>query len=539
MTEDKQTADSGYSPLLAQMLKLDPDKIGSVSLSALGRQAMGSETEEYKRARAEVDAARETMKAALENRKGRIDPSMLALAQGFLAPTKTGSFGESLGAAAGAYSKAQEGEENRQAQLARMRYELANAQLGEEREAAKLGLSVAGKLTPRMTPYQQQVLAEGIDPRSPEGIARVRELLALDKATPEMKMFAAQSGVSMTDPTFAAKFKLSEGLKPLRDTAARLGLDLNDPVQRERAQQEMQRDQFRAQNPDLAKALQRFGGDPLKPADLTRAQRELQTDLNLERTGKQMTIAQQNAQTIRTRQEIDEHIRQGDFGAIAGKAVELGVPLDPKTSFAGLNKIEAAKKREAESKEANKYITETIAPLVATADADILDLKRALKLNSEISTGYTYGLGMGIGDIAKLTSGDRAKISEFDSLAAKSAKMNRIPGDSNVSNADMKWMALGTFSSDKSPTTNKNIIEFNLAQRQRDRDFNDYLQRYAAVNGAITPHAQAQWRKYLEANPITTTDEKGSIRINPNRMTFQQYFSMPRVKVDAQGREQR
>ena len=538
-TESAGSTESGYSPLLAQMLKLDPEKIGSVSLSALGRQAMGSETEEYKRARSEVDAARETMRAALENRKGRIDPSMLALAQGFLAPTRTGSFGESLGAASGAYAKAQEGEENRMAQLAKMRYELANAQLGEEREAAKLGLSVAGKLSPKMTAYQQQVMAEGINPRSPEGINRVKELLALDKATPEMKTFAAQSNISMTDPTFAAQFKMFEGTKSLRETAARLGLDLNDPTQRERAQQEMQRDTFRTQNPDLAKALQRFGGDPLKPADLTRAQRELQTDVNLERTGKQMTIAQQNAQTIRTKQEIDEHIRQGDFGAVAGKAIEMGVPLDPKASYAGLNKIEAAKKREAESKEANKYITETIAPLVAGADADIIDLKRALKLNSEISTGYTYGLGMGIGDIAKLTSGDRAKISEFDSLAAKAAKMNRIPGDSNVSNADMKWMALGTFSSDKAPSTNKNIIEFNLAQRQRDRDFNDYLQRYAAVNGAITPHAQAQWRKYLEANPITTTDDKGSIRINPNRMTFQQYFSMPRVKVDAQGREQR
>lgn len=538
-TESAGGTDSGYSPLLAQMLKLDPEKIGSVSLSALGRQAMGSETEEYKRARAEVDAARETMRAALENRKGRVDPSMLALAQGFLAPTRTGSFGESLGSAVGAYGKAQEGEDNRRAQMAKMRYELANAQLGEEREAAKLGLSVAGKLTPKMTAYQQQVMAEGIDPRSPQGINRVKELLALDKATPEMKAFAAQSNVSMTDPTFAAQFKMFEGTKPLRDTAARLGLDLADPVQRERAQQEMQRDTFRTQNPELAKALQRFGGDPLKPADLTRAQRELQTDINLERTGKQMTIAQQQAQTTRTKQEIDEHIRQGDFGAVAGKAVELGVPLDPKTSFAGLNKIEAAKKREAESKEANKYITETIAPLVSSADADILDLKRALKLNSEISTGYTYGLGMGIGDIAKLTSGDRAKISEFDSLAAKAAKMNRIPGDSNVSNADMKWMALGTFSSDKAPSTNKNIIEFNLAQRQRDRDFNDYLQRYAAVNGAITPHAQAQWRRYLEANPITTSDSKGTITINPNRMTFQQYFSMPRVKVDAQGREQR
>lgn len=538
MADETQAADSGYSPVLAQMLKVDPSKIGSISLSALGRQAMGSDTEEYKRARADVDAARETMRLALENRKGRIDPSMLALAQGFLAPTRTGSFGESLGTAAGAYGKAQEGEENRQAQLAKMRYELANARLNEESEAAKLGLTVAGKLTPKMTAYQQQVQAEGIDPRSPEGIARVKELLSLDKSTPEMKVFAAQTGLSMTDPTFAAKFKMFEETKPLREVAARLGLDVNDPTQRQRVQQEMQRDTFRTQNPDLAKALQRFGGDPLRPADLARAQRELQTDVNLERTGKQMTIAQQNAQITRTKQEIDDHIRRGDVDAIAGKAVEVGVPLDPKSSFVGLNKIEAAKKREAMTKEANKYITETIAPLVAGADADILDLQRALKLNSEISTGYTYGLGMGIGDVAKLTSGDRAKISEFDSLAAKAAKMNRIPGDSNVSNADMKWMALGTFSSDKSPSTNKNIIEFNLAQRQRDRDFNSYLQNYAAVNGAITPHAQAQWRKYLEANPITTRDEKGTIRINPSRMTYQQYFSMPRVKVDAQGREQ-
>ena len=537
-TESAGGTDSGYSPVLAQMLKVDPSKIGSISLSALGRQAMGADTEEYKRARADVDAARETMRLALENRKGRIDPAMLALAQGFLAPTKTGSFGESLGTAAGAYGRAQEGEENRQAQLAKMRYELANARLNEESEAAKLGLTVAGKLTPKMTAYQQQVQAEGIDPRSPEGIARVKELLSLDKSTPEMKVFAAQTGLSMTDPTFAAKFKMFEETKPLREVAARLGLDVNDPTQRQRAQQEMQRDTFRTQNPDLAKALQRFGGDPLKPADLTRAQRELQTDVNLERTGKQMTIAQQNAQITRTKQEIDDHIRQGDVNAIAAKAVEVGVPLDPKSSFAGLNKVEAAKKREAMTKEANKYITETIAPLVAGADADILDLQRALKLNSEISTGYTYGLGMGIGDIAKLTSGDRAKISEFDSLAAKAAKMNRIPGDSNVSNADMKWMALGTFSSDKAPSTNKNIIEFNLAQRQRDRDFNSYLQNYAAVNGAITPHAQAQWRKYLEANPITTRDEKGTIKINPSRMTYQQYFSMPRVKVDAQGREQ-
>ncbi|NCX23109.1 MAG: hypothetical protein EBX17_08005, partial [Betaproteobacteria bacterium] len=76
------------------------------------------------------------MKAALENRKGRVDPSMLALAQGFLAPTRTGSFGESLGTAVGAYQQAQAKEEDRAAQLAKMRLELANAAVREEKEAA-------------------------------------------------------------------------------------------------------------------------------------------------------------------------------------------------------------------------------------------------------------------------------------------------------------------------------------------------------------------------------------------------------------------
>ena len=187
--------------------------------------------------------------------------------------------------------------------------------------------------------------------------------------------------------------------------------------------------------------------------------------------------------------------------------------------------------------ESAKYIREKISPFTSGIDDDIQDLRRALKLNSEISTGYTYGMGLGIGDLAKLTSGDRAKINEFDSLSALAAKQNRIPGDSNVSNLDVKMMQLGTFSSDKEPSTNETLIKFKLAQRERDKDFNKYMADYAAVNGAITPYAEAQWRRYLDANPITTRDEKGKVTINPNRMTYQQYFSMPRVRVDSQGRE--
>lgn len=528
---------SGYSPLLAQMMKIDPEKIGSVSLSALGRQAMGSESESYKAAKAEVDSARELMKQALQDRKGRVDPTYLALAQGFLAPTRTGSFGESLGTAAGAFGKAQEAESDRNAQLAKMRYELSLKAVEEEKEAARLGLNVVSKLTPQMTAYQKQAQSEGLNPRSPEGIARVKELLAVDKATPEMKAFAGQSGVSLTDPQFSMKFKMFEDTKSLRDIATRLNLNLNDPEQLVKAQQEAQREKFRAENKLVSDALQTFGGDPINPRDLARAQKIVDENVRLDQTSKRTSIAQQVAQTTRTKQEIDDHIRNGDINAVVTKAMDVGVPIDPKTSYRGLNKIEMAKKREKDLEESGKYIREKISPFTATIEDDVRNLERALKLNSEISTGYTYGMGLGIGDFAKLTSGDRAKINEFDSLAALAAKQNRIPGDSNVSNLDVKMMQLGTFSSDKEPTTNKTLLEFQIAQRRRDAEFNKYMADYAAVNGAITPFAEAQWRRYLDTNPITIRDEKGKVTINPNRMTYQQYFSMPRVRVDSQGRE--
>jgi hypothetical protein len=88
-----------------------------------------------------------------------VDPSMLALAQGFLAPTRTGSFGESLGNAAGSYATAQAADEQRIRDLAKMRYELARQGLGDEQTAATMGLNVASKLTPKLTAVQQQVQA--------------------------------------------------------------------------------------------------------------------------------------------------------------------------------------------------------------------------------------------------------------------------------------------------------------------------------------------------------------------------------------------
>lgn len=79
--------------------------------------------------------ALDRIKMALDAReKKAFDPVLLAMAQGFLAPTKTGSFGESLGQAAGAVLPVQQQQEKEAMENAQFRLQLAQA----EREQANL-----------------------------------------------------------------------------------------------------------------------------------------------------------------------------------------------------------------------------------------------------------------------------------------------------------------------------------------------------------------------------------------------------------------
>jgi hypothetical protein len=245
----------------------------------------------------------------------------------------------------------------------------------------------------------------------------------------------------------------------------------------------------------------------------------------------------QEQQTQRTKQEIDEHKRTGNVQAIGDKARELGVPLTPFDRYAGLNPVETANRRDADYKAASDYISKNVSPVVSSVDSDIADLERAKALNKQIATGrYAYSIP-GVSGVAKALSGDRGKIQEFDSIAQRALKQQRIPGDHNISNFDVQMMQKGTFSSDKEPSTNEQIINYLLEQRKRDRDYNAFLSDYAAVNGSLGPHATSEWRRYLDANPIMTKDQNGRVMLNPNRVTYQQYFTMPRVRVDASGKE--
>ena len=77
------------------------------------------------------------LSAALKARKLPFDPKLMALAQGFLAPTQTGSFGESLGYAAKGYSEAATTEDKDARERAALRLQLAQGELGQRQATRK------------------------------------------------------------------------------------------------------------------------------------------------------------------------------------------------------------------------------------------------------------------------------------------------------------------------------------------------------------------------------------------------------------------
>jgi len=110
-------------------------------MSAFPKEALtpvvGLPGKEMSQADIDYQKAMEEIKASLDRRSG-LDPSMLALAQGFLSPTKTGGFGESLGNAVANYIPAQQAEDKRIQENAGLRLQLAQAGREQEQSTAAM-----------------------------------------------------------------------------------------------------------------------------------------------------------------------------------------------------------------------------------------------------------------------------------------------------------------------------------------------------------------------------------------------------------------
>ena len=138
-------------------------------MATAARGAVGfiPETPEEQRALDNLRASRQALQNALLNRQELFDPALLAIAQGFLAPTKSGGFGESLGNVAAQLGPVQQKERERELQMFQIRAELAAQQMAEaqatrgERQFQSLIRQARGEGAPAAPAAGAQPSAQG------------------------------------------------------------------------------------------------------------------------------------------------------------------------------------------------------------------------------------------------------------------------------------------------------------------------------------------------------------------------------------------
>jgi len=125
--------------------------------NVIGSDAMQEYLDAQKNARDKYD----------ERNNRLFDPTMLAMAQGFLAPTKTGSFGESLGNVAAAVGPAQAAEEKRTMEMAKMRLEMAQqgVQTDIQTKQAQMRQNLINEDLGADSPYAKPPVAPQVAPQ--------------------------------------------------------------------------------------------------------------------------------------------------------------------------------------------------------------------------------------------------------------------------------------------------------------------------------------------------------------------------------------
>jgi hypothetical protein len=107
----------------------------------------------------DIEKALASLRESMARRESQIDPTMLAISRGFFAPTKTGSFGESLGNVAESYLKAQPEAEKQYQENAMMRLQMAQL-AGQSKQQKSAQQYLQNRLSPttegeQATPQQQ------------------------------------------------------------------------------------------------------------------------------------------------------------------------------------------------------------------------------------------------------------------------------------------------------------------------------------------------------------------------------------------------
>lgn len=173
------------------------------------------------------------LNSALEARQNRMfDPTMLALAEGFLTPGRTGSFGESLGVAAGKMRVAEEAEAKTEQELAQAKLGLAERGIAMQQQIARdrpwveaqrgaapqpaAGQAPEGKPGEKPAVAQPEVFAAGESIAKQMGAMDMGQRIPVSNPLPSRALFMAdkrQKGMTLIEAEEAWRKVVADSIK--------------------------------------------------------------------------------------------------------------------------------------------------------------------------------------------------------------------------------------------------------------------------------------------------------------------------------------
>ncbi len=172
---------------------------------------------------------------------------------------------------------------------------------------------------------------------------------------------------------------------------------------------------------------------------------------------------------------------------------------------------------------AQARIKETSA-LAESAKLVKMDLERFKFLNKDVDSGGIYKLP-GAPTVGGVFS---ENVEEMNSISDKLTPAMRqgLPGA--ASERDTAMFRSATVSTNKSRAANDNIADAAIMLQQNIIDRAEFFQEFQQGNpGKGLVGAEAKWTEYINEHPIFDRDRAvGSYAINPDRMTFREYYGL-------------
>lgn len=448
----------------------------------------GQSTEEQTKIE-DLQRIQQELRDALQNRQQLFDPVLLAMAQGFLAPTRTGSFGESLANVAEKVGPAQATAEKQRLERLAMERELAAADLAMTQQA-EMDKRFLPKLlgTPAAKPAEPGKPAEpAAEPAVQVGAPLAPRPEPKAEVTPPS---AQKSGVNnLTDEDLVAMSrnpryeKMVGTILKLRDDIA-----FNDGVLVRKSTGEKIAD-FRIEKPDVFPT--HLGDMRMTPKQFERYQKEFEekgkdaANVFLSNLGLR-TVAQQTAEAKGTETAAQETAK-AEVGRTQ-QAIEQGDVTGRMAQYRLLQTI-------ASGKDANQIFGIVNRPTIGAAITRLVN--EGIRADSKtIQAGALIDALRNVGLEQETINKYELALNTMANIQLQMAKIAQ--GQGSVSNFERELFALAAISPQDNPATILRKVQLLQARAEFDRDLGRVIRKSKKSLDAFKEENEDQYNSMVQ-----------------------------------------